>query len=159
MRRVEMEHKMMALTDNQQRFVDQLVTTGCTPTAAARLAGYSEPSVEASRLARKPHVVQAIREAQGRLITTAGANLALKTMCDIMGDVMAPASSRVSAARSMMEAAGMFDAKRREAELDVPLHEMTAAQLDRLLVAAAKAIDEGLPSPVITIVDDEPAAE
>jgi Terminase small subunit len=143
---------MLAHTDNQRRFVDHLVSTGCTPTEAARVAGYDHPAQEAYRLIRKPHIVAAIGELRGRLISSHGANVATKTLIDIMQDVAAPASARVSAARTMYEAAGQFT-KGLDPDREVPLHEMTSAQLEAFIANAQTVIDNGGSAPVIRVID------
>lgn len=124
---------MPALTDQQKRFVDELVSTGCTPTEAARRAGYSDPGQEAWRLMRKAHVVSEVRELRERLISGHAANVAVSTLMEIMQDGAAPASARVSAARTVLEAAGHFDKAGRNAGDNQALHEMSAEKLAALI--------------------------
>lgn len=147
---------MPSPTDPQQRFIDHLVATGCTPTQAARTAGYAEPAQEAYRLIRKPHIVAAIRELRGRLISAHGANVAIKTLVDIMQDATAPASARVSTGRTMLEAAGHFNKGAAE-EREVPLHEMTSAQLNDFIAKAQVVIDSGGAAPMIKVIEREGA--
>lgn len=50
----------LSLTDKQKVFVDGVVR-GLTQTMAARLAGYSNPYTEGSRMIRKPAVIEAVQ--------------------------------------------------------------------------------------------------
>ncbi|NCU10913.1 MAG: hypothetical protein GXC70_01915 [Sphingomonadaceae bacterium] len=120
---------MANLTEQQTEFVHHLVTTGCTPTEAARAAGYAVPKQEAYRLTRLSHVQQAIRQERERLISAHGANVAIATLNDIMRDKSAPASARVSASRTMLEAAGLFDRNGRDVSTGKTLQEMTHGEL------------------------------
>ncbi|WP_374530591.1 terminase small subunit [Novosphingobium sp.] len=120
---------MATLTEQQAEFVHHLVTTGCNPTEAARAAGYAVPKQEAYRLTRLPHVQAAIRQERERLISAHGANVALATLNEIMRDKTAPASARVSASRTMLEAAGLFDKNGRDTGTGKTLQEMTTDEL------------------------------
>ncbi|MEI6644331.1 MAG: terminase small subunit [Novosphingobium sp.] len=119
---------MPALTDQQAHFVHHFVSMGCTPTEAARAAGYGSPGQEAYRLMRKAHVIEAIRREQDRLINTDGVRIAYKTLVEVMQDKGAAASARVSASRTVWEAARLFskDAGHRD---DKPLQELSAEEL------------------------------
>lgn len=142
---------MSELTQTQHAFVDELVASGCTPTEAARRAGFQHPGQEAYRLMRKPHVVRAIKEAQNRLIAASGTNVALKTLLDVMiNGTKEPA--RVSAARTWVEMAGLLkpDAA---GERDKQLHEMSNEELAEFLVWCDKTIAEGGERPVIRVTD------
>src|SRR4051812_19318204 len=121
---------MPDLTAQQQKFVDHLVSTGCTPTEAARVAGYEHPTQESYRLIRKPHVNLAIRELRERVISSDLANVATATLRAVMLDEEAPASARVSAARTAYEAAGHLGKNAGAGEgRDKPLSEMSEAEL------------------------------
>jgi hypothetical protein len=141
-----------ALTEQQQRFVAELVASGCTGTEAARKAGFAAPGQEAYRLMRKGHVLAAIREEQTRLIGGSLTSIALKTLSDIMTDTGAPASARVSACRVVVEMGGLLDTGAGDAGKDVPLHEMTEAQLMRFMERAQAVVDAGGDAPVIEAV-------
>jgi hypothetical protein len=119
---------MSGLTDTQTQFVEELVSSGCTPTEAARRSGYADPGQEAWRLMRKDHVVAAIRTMRERMVSGHAANVAIKTLVEIMTDKAAPASARVSAARTVCEAAGDFDRAAHPAQ-ERRLEEMTTEQL------------------------------
>ena len=120
---------MPGLTDQQQQFVHNLVTSGCNPTEAARTAGYAVPKQEAYRLTRLPHVQAAIRSERERLISAHGANVALATLMEIMKDQAAPASARVGASRTMLEVAGLFDKAGRDVTSGKSMSEMTVDEL------------------------------
>lgn len=124
---------MQPLTDLQREFVHYLVTTGCTPTEAARTAGYAEPKQEAYRLTRLAHIQAAIREERERLISSHGANLAMATLCEIMRDRGMSPSARVSASRAVLEAAGIFDRNGRDSVSGKALHELSTDELTMTL--------------------------
>lgn len=106
-----------------------LVRQGCNPTQAARQAGYSDPGVSAFDLMRTLHIQEAIRHERARYISGDLANIATATIRAIMMDEGAPASARVSAARTALELAGELGASKREVDEDRPLSEMTAEEL------------------------------
>ena len=95
-----------ALTGLQAEFVRHLVLEGCSQTEAARRAGYADPGPRAYELIRKPHVQDAILAEQRRVINGDLANVALRTLRNVMEDETAPASARVSAARTSLEIGG-----------------------------------------------------
>lgn len=116
------------LTEMRAEFVRHLVLHGCTQTEAARRAGYVNPSQRAWELVRDPHVMEAIREEQLRVIDGDLANVALKTLRDVMTDESSPASARVSAAKVALDIGGY---RQRETSTDrKPLDEMTTAELE-----------------------------
>jgi phage terminase small subunit len=125
---------MPALTEAQQKFVDELVASGCTPTEAARRSGFAAPGQEAYRLMRKDHVVVEIRAQRERMISGHAANVAIKILVEIMTDKEAPASARVSAARTVCDAAGDFD-RDQASDRRKPMEEMTMDQLQKLVTA------------------------
>lgn len=131
---------MAQLTEQQRDFVDKLVATGCTPTEAARAANYAIPHVEASRLIRKPHVLAAIREARERVVSGHSANLAVATLNEIMRDTQAPASARVSAARTVLEVSGDFDGRGRDIASGKALQEMSVDELEATIIKLDSAI-------------------
>lgn len=146
---------MTELTPLQQDFVDELVAGGCKPTEAARRAGFQHPGQEAYRLMRKPHVQDAVKDAQNRLIAGSGTNVALKTLLEVMQDTKAPASARVSAAGKMLDAAGHFS-KKSDDDREKPLHEMTDAELQSFLERCNQVIASGAEPPVIRIAGQRP---
>ena len=119
----------VSLTLKQGAFVTVLVRQGCNPTQAARQAGYSDAGVSAFDLMRTPHIQEAIRQERARYISGDLANIATATIRAIMMDDAAPASARVSAARTALELAGELGVSKREVDEDRPLSEMTADEL------------------------------
>lgn len=99
---------MSELTEQQAAFVRNLVLDGLTPTEAARRAGYAHAAPRATELVRKPHIIEAIREEQARLLDGNLANIALRTLRGVMEDQQSPASARVAASRAVLEASGYF---------------------------------------------------
>ena len=93
-------------TDQQKSFVSYLVAGNTNPTDAARQAGYAYPKQAGYELTRNPSVVMLIRQARQTLYQTDLANLAADTLRGVMIDVDAPASAKVSAARTVLELAG-----------------------------------------------------
>ena len=78
---------------------------------------------------RTPHIQEAIRQERARYISGDLANIATATIRAIMMDDAAPASARVSAARTALELAGELGSSKREVDEDRPLSEMTAEEL------------------------------
>ena len=129
-------------TENQDRFVTELVASGCNPTEAARRAGYAHPAQESYKLIRLPHIQEAIRNEQTRSINGDLVNKSLRTLHAVMDDGLAPASAKVAAARAGLEAAGVFARSSSEGKAigerngdgDKPLIQMTEAELQEVVV-------------------------
>jgi len=98
----------MDKTDNQAAFISALVLEGCNPTEAARRAGYAQPKQRAYELLRKPHIIDAIRQEQERLLSGELTNVAMATLRQIMENENCTPAARVAASRAVLEAAGMF---------------------------------------------------
>jgi len=100
---------MSALTDKQSAFALEFAMNGGNATAAAKNAGYSEKSAHeiGRQLLELPHVQDGIHRELMRQRFRAGA-IGLDTMIRIATNEKAPAAARVSAARSLMETAGML---------------------------------------------------
>lgn len=137
------------LTLKQRSFVVTLVRQGCTPTQAARTAGYVDPKVSAYDLLRSPHIQAAVRFERSRYVMSDLANIATGTLREVMTDKQAPASARVQAARTVLEMAGELGRGKSDADEDRPLSEMTADELTRMIdkwqderAALAKPIDQ-----------------
>lgn len=116
-------------TDMQLLFIDHLVTGNMTPTEAARQAGYAQPKQAAYRLTRAPHIQSAIRQARQTIYSGELTNMAIGTLKTVMADPDAPASSKVSAARTVFELAGDLGKLSGEAGQTGQLAEMTPEQL------------------------------
>ena len=121
------------ISDQQQEFVDYLVNQNKSATEAARLAGYAHPKQSAYVLTRNPVVAHAMRQA--RQITYRGemASLAADTLKSVMIDADAPASAKVSAARTALELAGDLGANAEDMTSNKSLAEMSPDELGRLI--------------------------
>ncbi len=117
----------------QRTFVLTLVRQGCTPTQAARVAGYADPKVSAHDLLRSAHIQTAIRFERSRHVMGDLANVATATPKDVMTDTQVPASARVAAARTVLELAGELGRSKTDVATDRPLSELTAEELTRLI--------------------------
>ena len=120
-------------TDQQKGFVNYLVAENKKPTEAARLAGYAYPKQAAYELTRNPSVMLLIRQARQTLYQTDLANLAADTLRVVMVDPDAPASAKVSAARTALELAGDLNKNGDGAADGRSLAEMTPDQLASMI--------------------------
>jgi len=127
------EIKKNDFTIKQQQFVSYLVAENKNPTEACRLAGYSYPKETAYKLTRNPAVINLIRQERQRLYATDLATIAVNTLKDIMQDVDAPASARVSASRTALELAGDIGKNAIDHDTNKDLSELTPDQLARLI--------------------------
>ena len=93
-------------TDRQQDFITNLVRLGNNPTQSARLAGYADPKQSAFNLVNSPKMCARIQQERLKLFQSDLSIVAVQTLKDVMRDTEAPASARVSAARSCLELAG-----------------------------------------------------
>ena len=121
------------LTDKQSKFVDYYVAEGKTQTEAARLAGYSFPEYEGYRLVRQPRMIQVIQAARQKYYQTNLANVAVSSLHQVMEDRNAPATARVSAARTALELAGDLGPNSGNRSEGGSLSEMTPGELSRLI--------------------------
>lgn len=121
------------LTEKQRTFVTVLVRNGCTPTQAARDAGYADAKVSAYDLLRTPHIQNAVRFERLRYVAGDLANIATETLRLVMLDQESPASARVQAARTVLELAGEIGKGKSGADEDRALSELTADELTRLI--------------------------
>jgi phage terminase small subunit len=136
---------MAAVTDQQAAFVAAFVSNGGNATAAAREAGYSEESARqsGSRLLHKPHVIDAIRAEQGRLISGKLCTKALAVLERVLDDAAAPYGARVDAAKTILDRGGLT-AKNgpRESDLnDKPLNEMSVPELEEFIRRGREGIE------------------
>jgi sigma54-dependent transcription regulator len=121
------------LTTKQRVFVTVLVRNGCTPTQAARDAGYADAKVSAYDLLRTPHIQNAVKFERQRYVASDLANIATETLRLVMVDQEAPASARVQAARTVLELAGELGKVKGDGGEDRPLSELSADELTRLI--------------------------
>ena len=98
--------KKSDLTRMEQSFVSYLVAENKNPTEAARMAGYLHPKQSAYDLTRNPSIMLLIRQQRQTLYQTDLATLGAETLKQVMLDPDAPASAKVSAARTSLELAG-----------------------------------------------------
>ncbi len=100
---------MPALTDKQSLFALEYATNGDNATAAAKTAGYSEKSAHelGRQLLELTHVQEAIHSELMRQRFRSGV-VGLETMIRIAKNDKAPAAAQVSAARALMEHAGLL---------------------------------------------------
>ncbi len=132
---------MQNLTENQAEFISNLVREGCNPTEAARRAGYAHPKQRAHELLRKPHVAEAIRQEQSRLIGSDLANVALRTLKSIMETDDSPPSARVAASRAVLEAGGYFKKDGNSSNsFGKPIDDMSPDELDDFIREGQKMI-------------------
>jgi phage terminase small subunit len=121
---VGLECRMPApMTEMQERFAVEYATNGGNATKAALAAGYSEKSASelGHRLTALPHVQHAILSELFRQRSRSGA-VGLKAMIEIATSEKIPGAARVSAARALMEHAGLIgtakDVKEERAKAD-----------------------------------------
>lgn len=95
-----------SITDQQKDFVNYLVREGKNATEAARLAGYRHPKQSAYDLTRNPSIIMLLRQTRQTVYQTELATLSADTLRNVMLDMDAPASAKVSAARTALELAG-----------------------------------------------------
>lgn len=128
------------LTNKQAIFVAH-TSKGVSRTQAARLAGFSAPAVEAYRLMRLPHVVDALKQRRDAALKGDLAALAVDTMRDLMAP-NTPAATRYNAARWVLENAG-HSRSDNELSRDGPmLQEMDAEELAQAVASGMQALRE-----------------
>ena len=138
-------------TEQQKQFVSYLVAENKKPTEAARLAGYAFPKQAAYELTKNPSVMLLIRQHRQTLYQTDLANLAADTLRVVMVDPDAPASARVSAARTALELAGDLSKNQDGSSDGRSLAEMTpdelASMIDRWENERAELANDVTPAP------------
>jgi phage terminase small subunit len=130
---------MDGLTEQQQRFVAEFVSNGGNGKQACVSAGYAAKSAhqEAYRLLRKPHVLDAVRKEQARVLGTMSAK-ALHVLDQLLGDTEISPAVRLDAAKTVLDRAGYVSARTPAHAIgsnDQPLNEMTPDELRAFLVA------------------------
>ena len=121
------------LTDLQAAWLYNLVHRAMNPTRAAREAGYNQPKQSAHNMTRNPRIMALVRQERQKLYQVDLAPLAASTLRQIMLDSSAPASARVSAARTALELAGDL---RKDGGVDLSglsLAELTADELASMI--------------------------
>ena len=120
-------------SEQQQAFIDYLVNNASTPTEAARQAGYAHPKQSAYLLTRTPHIMAAVRQARQTCYQGELASLSVDTLKRVMRDEDAPASAKVSAARTALELAGDLGKAADDITSSKSLAEMTPDELGSLI--------------------------
>lgn len=138
---------MAKLTDMQEAFVLHMTNTPNAignATEAARLAGYSEKSAGeiGYQLLQKPHVQQALREANQKTVCGSLAAKAVQVLKDILEDEDASPRLRLDAAKTVLDRAGYVPPKAEEQDYSAEkdLTEMTVQELEQF-IRDAKAKD------------------
>jgi phage terminase small subunit len=103
-----------ALDERERKFVYQYVSCGNGETAKS-LSGYAD-GVQGSYLLRRPTIMAAIRFEVARLLATEGAQVGYGCLKRIAQDTAAPAAAQVSAAKALLQAAGLLDAPNKSGE-------------------------------------------
>ena len=120
------------LTPKQKTFIE-CVIKGDNPTQAARNTGYSCPGQASYLLMQNPKILTAIRMRRQTFYQGELANLAVAALKNVMEDPLAPASARVSAARTVLELSGDLNNKDNENFSDKSLAELTPDQLSQMI--------------------------
>lgn len=149
------------LTAAQDAFVAEYVANGAKGTAAAKAAGYADPGQEAWRLLQLPHVQEAIRFEQARIIRGELGTLAVAVLKSILKnpstdkDMMA-LKGRVAIA--VVDRAGHVAPKAPEAAKptgDKPITEMSVAELDEVIAKGQALLDARLKNVTPTTIEGE----
>ena len=122
-----------SITDQQKDFVNYLVKESKNATEAARLAGYAHPKQSAYDLTRNPSIIMLLRQTRQTVYQTELATLSADTLRNVMLDMDAPASAKVSAARTALELAGDLGKNSEELANGKNLGEMTPDELGSLI--------------------------
>jgi phage terminase small subunit len=132
-------------TDLQQRFVVEYVTNGGNATSAAKVAGYSVKTAGQMgfKLMGNPHVQDAIRAEQRRLLNGDMATKALGVLRSIMENEDAPAGARVDAAKTVLDRAGLVAVRTgHDDSPDVPVTQMPVEQLRKIIALGENRISQ-----------------
>jgi len=122
----------------QGLFVVAYVANGGNATSAAKTAGYSLRTAGkiGSKLVRNPHVQDAIRREQRRVLNGDLATKALGVLKAIMENEEAPAGARVDAAKTVLDRAGLIAPRLAvTGDDDVPLTQLPIAELRKIIAS------------------------
>ena len=122
-----------SITDQQKAFVHYMVSDQQNPTAAARSAGYAHPKQSAYDLTRNPSIMLMMRQARQTVYQGELASLSAETLKQVMKDPDAPASAKVSAARTALELAGDLGKNAEGAGSGKSLAEMSPDELGSMI--------------------------
>jgi hypothetical protein len=160
-------HPVTQTTDLQTRFALGL-SLGLGPTEAARVAGYSNPSVAGARLGRDPRIRAIIRERRGRRIDKL-ASLSLYELEALIKNRKISPAVRFNAIKLSLALAGHVEPKAPETDEDAlcgkPVSEMSIAELDAFLASErgkrasdAKPVMDATPLLEVETTSVEPTA-
>lgn len=121
-------------------FAMYMATTGDRIYAATR-AGYSSPQQSASQNVANPTVQNAMRAHARALLQNEGAQIGVAVLIEIASDKLQKASSRVAAAKSLVQLSGVAGAQDLN---EKDLTEMSADDIRDLLARARDALQERL---------------
>ena len=129
----------LRLTDNETAFVQAFVATG-NKHMAARMAGYKNVPMAASRNLRNPAILAEIARHQTERLFSDALPLAINCLIELVRNPKAPAGARVQAAKVIMDRT-LGDGETKAAREP---HEMTGEELARAIAeleaaAAARA--------------------
>ena len=116
-------------TVKQAAFALEYVANAGDQTAAAHVAGYAEPRVEAYKLMALPHVVAAIYAAQDMALMRLG-NKSITVLGAILNDKTAETKDKIAATKAVFARIDARLKQQREAEADDnPLGDMDLSEL------------------------------
>lgn len=146
------------LTEMQERFSVEYVARQADGTAAALAAGYADTTAHTmvSRLLSSPHVAARIAVELDKQRVVSG-TIGLTVLQSIARQDRFPAAARVTAARTLMEYAGMIGGKAETGATKDP-SEMSAEELRTLIARLDKELgDRATPvnAPVLALPDSE----
>jgi phage terminase small subunit len=128
-----------SLTEAQQLFVEYRVK-GLSQVESARLAGYSSPEAQASRIEKLPQVGRAIQEAIVYKLQTEGVEAAANFLLTTMRNEDAPWSARVDCAKTILNKGPLADrAIQPEQQSTKALAEMSIEELESFIRQAEAA--------------------
>lgn len=127
------------LTEKQATFVAH-VSKGVNRTKAARIAGFASPAVEAFRLMKLPHVVEALHSRREAALRGDLASLAVDTMRDLMSSET-PAATRYQASKWVLEHSG-HQVDQDQEHRGKALEEMDADELAQAVTSGMSALQE-----------------
>jgi len=146
-------------TDMQISFIDA-VSRGIEPLQAATDAGYAAPAATVYQLLRSPRVIEEIARNLERSRVESGA-VGLSVAREIAQQRAAPAAARMTAARTLMEWAGMLgrNGPQEKDPADMSTEELRQllGRIDTEIVSRAKPVNgpvaSPIPSQVIDLID------
>lgn len=149
------------LTEMQRSFVNHLVNNKLNQTAAARQAGFNQPSSSANALMRNPKVIAAV--AEERMEYARASSMTKQTVIDgfseavDMARILADPVAMIAGWREIGKMCGFYEAKKTEIKISVA-GEVLIHRLNSMSDAELLALAEGDPTVLegeFTIVDGQ----